>query len=838
MRHLQAERYDPAVRERLLRRFREYLDSGYTDPELLYLGGRYATSLGMESEARRFLEPLERQLVADGKPCPAYAPVGLLLLKALPPGDRRDAVGATLGQLRSEVPGLGGLLRRLGLADGSPAPRKSPATLLKRFLDEHRDKLPSSLTEQAKLADLAHQAGEAYQEGRLDESRAALEKILITDGDQPEVLRNCLTVAGEQQDVEAYERYWRRYVRVLLWRMVRGDDAAAAWQDLRRFYLRVATVTDHQLSGPSNELIEVLRRPGFLGRWLESHAALVWLEAAPKSRRQLQTGLDAEEIAAGRLGQLALLSYWLRVFYPDFQPFLRLGDGVAEMPPVASRKRQSRLSFDPGERLMLRFLEWSRFQFALEDREGAHAEAVQALAGCVARLPAKRYLCEIAHRIDPDVLQGQTVPQVLKASCGLVFRLRLSDFFEGEDWPGLVRHLGDPEIFDALDAELGLFLALGLCRSEREEEGLDVACRVLPEMTTAELEEDAQASGLWRSVLAANLGRGLPEETEAICTTILAKLEAIPVRKESRRFLEERIAEVRTRLQIDQTIRRSQDRVGEEDFDGARDEVNQLPDQPREVRELKEQLLAQIEQAERASLLNQRVEDAVNESRQLVEDEDFSGARRVMRRLPDSPDELRDLKKNLLGQIDQAEEAMGLHQRIEAAIERSKKLVAEGDFRGARRVVRGLPDIPNELRELKKNLLDQIDQAKEAGGLNQRIEEAVKKSKRLVEGGNFDGACRVVRGLPDSPDELRDLKKNLLDQIDQAEEAAGLNQRIEEAVKEAKNLAERMDFNGARRVVRQLPDSPAEVREIKQNFLGQIDQAENHLLSLLKGTGR
>jgi hypothetical protein len=46
---------------------------------------------------------------------------------------------------------------------------------------------------------------------------------------------------------------------------------------------------------------------------------------------------------------------------------------------------------------------------------------------------------------------------------------------------------------------------------------------------------------------------------------------------------------------------------------------------------------------------------------------------------------------------------------IEDAVEHSKSCVAKGDFREARRVIQTLPDTPTDLRDLKQNLLRQID---------------------------------------------------------------------------------------------------------------------------------
>jgi vacuolar-type H+-ATPase subunit H len=91
----------------------------------------------------------------------------------------------------------------------------------------------------------------------------------------------------------------------------------------------------------------------------------------------------------------------------------------------------------------------------------------------------------------------------------------------------------------------------------------------------------------------------------------------------------------------------------------------------------------------------------------------FREAKDVVRRLPDEPQDLKDLKRNLLGQIDEAEQHGQVQKRIEAAVEESKKLVGKGKFREAKDIIRQLPDQPSELKELKKNFLGQIEQVEQ-----------------------------------------------------------------------------------------------------------------------------
>src|SRR5438105_4057643 len=68
----------PHLRYRLLLQMSQQLDRGVRDPELLYLGGRYAASLGMEQQACKFLDPLVATLCEGDRVWPAYFPIGLL----------------------------------------------------------------------------------------------------------------------------------------------------------------------------------------------------------------------------------------------------------------------------------------------------------------------------------------------------------------------------------------------------------------------------------------------------------------------------------------------------------------------------------------------------------------------------------------------------------------------------------------------------------------------------------------------------------------------------------------------------------------------------------------
>ena len=85
----------------------------------------------------------------------------------------------------------------------------------------------------------------------------------------------------------------------------------------------------------------------------------------------------------------------------------------------------------------------------------------------------------------------------------------------------------------------------------------------------------------------------------------------------------------------------------------------------------------------------------------------FDEARRLIRRLPEAPEELAELKQKLLGQIGDAEQQHKVHAQIESAIEESKKLVEKyGQTSDILEVIKTLCEIRNG-----RGVTDDIDQA-------------------------------------------------------------------------------------------------------------------------------
>src|SRR5205085_9059004 len=340
--HLISERFDPVTRLRLFGRLREAYEQGLWDPELLYLGARYAVSLGRAAEAKVFLQRLSELLKADGQTSPAYFPVGLLALQLATDEQERVALLGELQALAMSSSRLAEALRLVGGIQPEQMLPQSPPALL-HAIEQGADGLGREVL-QLTRADangngplhalseaqrFAQAASDAYHAGQLADARHALEGILMLDGDQPDVIRNLITVTSEKQNIEAYERYWRRYIKVLLWHIMRDDDAPAAYDELFRFYSKVATVTDREFNETPGKLGEKLRTLGLLPRWLEAHAGLIWLDSITRPHRAQQANLAATRLAEGWLGHLALMKYWYRIFYPEFYRYLDVSAGSA-----------------------------------------------------------------------------------------------------------------------------------------------------------------------------------------------------------------------------------------------------------------------------------------------------------------------------------------------------------------------------------------------------------------------------------------------------------------------------------------------------------------------------
>ena len=174
------------------------------------------------------------------------------------------------------------------------------------------------------------------------------------------------------------------------------------------------------------------------------------------------------------------------------------------------------------------------------------------------------------------------------------------------------------------------------------------------------------------------------------------------------------------------------------------------------------------------------------------------------------------------------------HQHINTIIEKVERCVRFGDFEDARQTVQELSDSSPEVVKYKKSLLAQIDQAQAVAELPQKIQETVDLVKQCVQEEKFKEARAAVTALPAQMKGVTELKKNLMDQISQAECTVYVNHRVEKTIAAVKQLVLHQRYYDARQVVMTLPQQsphmrPAQVAQLealKTNLLGQIDKME------------
>ncbi len=716
------EQYDVMTRQRILDRLVMSFEDGYRDPTLLYLGGRYALSLGMAETAGLFLNELGTYFCSGDQIFPGFVPVGLLQMMASSDDAVYQVVREKLERLLPEVsPDTAETIREFmnghtGIADQAKMVFNAvipPSSDIKR---QKSQAVGVGLLHS--LQELAATANKDYIAGNLTETRNSLEKMLLIDGDQPAVLRNLITISSEQKDIEAYERYWRRFVKVLLWRMVRNDEITEAWEDLRQFYTQVATVMDRECSKTINDTQAILKRSGFLPRWLEAVSALVWLDRAYASRVHHQTGLDLRKIQDGADGFLSMMRYWFMVFYPEFSRYTGSirADDSAEF-DVDGREHSGCLSFDPVLKLMSRFLEWDEFRFGLQSLEGPQVESVIAMAGFIAHIPMHRFLIPLSQMQLCRSDMNKPVTECLRDACAFPLQIAINRLMNNQAWQEIIDLYGPPPIRPMLAARPGMYIAFAYLKTERYQAALDMALEILPRFKDDDAADDVDSSTIFRNIIHADINFSEEDNFQQIsnrCEHIKQKLLATSCQGPAENFKQKCIGEI--------------------------DEI--------------------LEQITVKQLLNEAVESA----KSCIEKEQFNEARRIINGLPDKPG-IDELKTNFLSQINQAQEAKRINHLIDNVIKEAKSLVEKGMFNRARQEVRRLPDQPDDVRQLKNNLFKQIDDAEDSSLINRQIDEIIEKSKKFVEKGQLDEARKQINRLPNRPD-VQELKNNLFKQID------------------------------------------------------------------------
>jgi WD40 repeat protein/soluble cytochrome b562 len=189
-------------------------------------------------------------------------------------------------------------------------------------------------------------------------------------------------------------------------------------------------------------------------------------------------------------------------------------------------------------------------------------------------------------------------------------------------------------------------------------------------------------------------------------------------------------------------------------------------------------------------------------------------ARAAIEAIPDAYQEIAEIKRELLTRIDEVEQ---LRDTIAAAAQEGQELAQEGRLAEARWVIEKLPDVPDQVRELKKTLLRRIDEVEQ-----QIVRQALQESRRFVEEAQFDRARQTIETIAGGSAEVEQLKKEALVWIDEVER---LHTDVQLAIEECQRLIKHGRVAEARQVIERLPDLD-DLTEVKTNFLSQVDEAQ------------
>jgi len=911
--YLTPELYDIYTRQYLLNRLSNYFANGYNDPELLYLGARYAISLGLFHQAKRFLNPLGDLFKKGESFGLAYFPTGLLSVCARMKSDSNPAVYDWLKKIDSSFPSLEALTQEDIASDakvleeiyqrhtGSDQPWSEAEDVA--TIEDMNQQLENLNQEVAQIqknnqdpllekSSLLHKLGVlgfiAYDADQLAISRQALELILTIDGDRPEVLRNLVNITGELEDIEAYERYWTRYVNIQLWRVCRDDAPHIAWQDLFLFYSKVASVTDRECSKTIEKTAKILSRPGFIHRWLEAHSALIWLNSTANGLVSHPTETDTSSNSGSNAFRHLIMAKWCDTFYPSFSNILSPGHMAQALPGSLGLEtmEMSFLSFSPETRMIQRLLQWSECQFGLSDNatEKQH-QTITALVEFSAIIPTWYYSKDneiLSWASEKSRIDGSLHQEVTKI-CSMFLNSNLGKFLENQDWSGLIENF-DPECFHHLSSSTILFVALAYMRTEnpQPEMALKTACRSLSNMIPKDLEKDSQALMLWQQIIFAWLSNiSYPQKA------LILHLE----NADNKEVIQNAFEEAQAALTKDNK------------FEKARIIIRSLPDDSKSSKEFKENTINQINKNEGQykKQLSNHIEKIKTDIEKInivstlnsfksslfsifqaclsMKTEEFQLAEKEIKSLPDKPEVVAAFKVSFLSDIEQAEQQVLIRDMIDEAIEASKAHMQKGNFTKARDEIKALPDESEELKGFKSHFLEQIDEVEESYVDHDLINTTIESTKADVQEGRFNDARQKIRDLPDKPEQIlelkqnflkqigeqeliqtviertteevqkgefkkakltayslpekpaqiRELKQNLLKQIAEAEENYVDNAMIERTIEKAKAFVQKNEFDKAKSTVRSLPNKPAQIKELKQNFLGQINEAqENH----------
>jgi len=842
------ELYDINVRRGVLLNLRERLDEGFKDPAFLYLGGRYASSLGLKKETSLWVKKYS-DLYKENQI--GYFPFGILMLNVLEPGKDKEELFKQLQELiRNEPKQYKDLLySSVSLEQGLNGGQNKASTGFELLNEEFEDmvtrlfntiKLPEQLVEKEaeenwtlaniqkkneklnkfqQLQFLSQLATDTFENNKASVAGMALEQMLMIDEDQPDVIRNLLTIASEQKDIEAYERYWRRYVQLLLWRILCENNKESAYKDLFLFYANISGVLESICNHKDSPILDYLSKHGFLSRWLEANAALVWLSSKFNSNLNDKSNLSNTELEKGLKGNLEIMEYWMKAFYPAFSKYLRTPEfDWKSFQYLPSYSIKYSLTHDPAFAILLRFLEWGKFRFGIPDEPSpAQSDTLAAFAGIVCRIPYRPYLALLSDELeDKDILANNTIAEWISSNCSFPFYTKLNRCFADEvSWAEITGYFGDPAIRKHIkDNSVIYYVALAYfqekdiynsylviselisCISIEDKQGENKYTELIESLNHGLLslfiEEDQKALELLGEKVGITYVPYLSKKGDfnsqikndnkkaellsAITNEIEFSNNKLPMLafvKGFNKTITEVIENVKHRNFITQIQENTRSHFENGDLEAAKEEILKLPDTTDQLKETRNEYLKQVEEARFQREKQKRIDDTIENIREYVKAFEFERARTEVRSLPDSPKDMKDLKERFFTQIDEAES----HNQLNEIVEWVQKEINRSDYRAALRRINELPDHPQQTKEVKDKLYRQVkdleSQHNESKHMNDMVESALSKFKTCAENGDFAGAKEAINTLPDSPNQVRELKNNYLKQIEDAEKDIG-----------------------------------------------------------------
>jgi hypothetical protein len=406
---------------------------------------------------------------------------------------------------------------------------------------------------------------------------------------------------------------------------------------------------------------------------VEAHAALVWLDGAVQPNRDRPIRPDETDSEMRQPGPLAVMKFWFRALYPEFSAYLDL-EGRQSLPASAEMPRHSaRAPFDPARKLLTRFAEWSREGFGIpndrdvtKDQEAdnaAHKEAVEALAGCAARIPWQPYVKELQDALRGKETQFKPFRETMQEACSNAYFPRFLRLRDAEDWSGLVAAFDDPDFLPALAPILRMWVALAAGKVDNQSRGFEIALQTLDELKDDDIRDKREDEEhppmlrvMWQNVLHANIESVL-KMPDGQRTAVFARIRE-SLRDPSRAarlkpFLQSCEAMLDRALEsvaFNTAIEKMRKHLDDKDFLSAKQAIIEVPDTSKEIREEKAKILDFIAEHEEDAKIPQVIERV----KALVQALKFDEARRVVRSAW-KRESFAQLRENYLRQIDEVD---------------------------------------------------------------------------------------------------------------------------------------------------------------------------------------